>query len=267
MKFWWTCVWENVVIPNNRNIELGSEVHEIHHASRNKAYLTFVNNPQLRQFSKDINETNKYNDLTNDVRSHLIEPYFPWEGDAMLPLAAAKKTNYSQIEEMGASAAEGRFRFWKEYKDKYGKIPTVDELNKFIDEASESAPEFFRYKLPKFNDYMNDFGGIYNSKNPHEAYEKELAEYRKLRDSWKRKPKLKWRVKNPKPEMSPFLSNYKHSEVKLEHQKQLYEYWKNAMKNISGYALPIAGGAALVAVQRGQDEQPSMRIGGILKRK
>lgn len=212
-------------------------VHELHHSLRDRLanYLTskgYFINPGL-DWLPDILESG------DAIRNSSIRNnYLPSELEIMKPLAMDRMYTWDKtpVAEIGAvSAGDARFNYWKQTKRTLGRVPTVEEINKMLDEIPSQTLYFNYQSLP----YGNQIGSLQT--NAFMALENEA--YRRayltnaVRNSWYNK--LPWYkklfVKRPNP---TYPNWYKEKQL---HENSMGDAWRDAMKHIAGISAITAG--------------------------
>lgn len=212
-------------------------VHELHHSLRDRLakYLTSkgYNINEGQDWLPEVLESGTFG-RNNNIRNN----YLPSELEIMKPLAMDRKYTLDKtpVAEIGAvSAGNARFRYWNQIKKQLGRTPTVEEVNKRLDEISSQK----LYWDSKSLSYGTQIGSVQD--NAFNAFEHDI--YRRanltnaIRNTWY--TKLPWYKKLFVKEPEPLLPNlYKE---RLAHERSMGDAWKDAMKYIAGVSGVTAG--------------------------
>jgi hypothetical protein len=146
---------------------------------------------------------------------------------AMEPKYRADKT---PIAEIGA-VTSGNLRFdkWKEFKSSYGRNPSVQELDAFIDNTFEWGEAL---RAP----YGTQIGTLQKALDRQIAYDemRRAALLNSIRMSYYKKLPFHKRMFVPKPKLDPVPSAHSW----MDDTDKYKNAWKDAIKNIGGYIIP-----------------------------
>lgn len=227
-----TIRFSNRYSPTWNDVSDSTIVHELHHSLRNRLgrYLKskgYDINPG-QDWLPEVLESGSAS-RNNNIRGQ----YLPSEMEIMKPLAMSKEfiDDKTQIAEIGAVAAgDARWPLWNQKRIEFGRIPSTNELDQYMD----VLPASYYYVQAPFLPYGTQIGSA--QKNAFNAFEREVnrkahltnvirnAQYDKL--PWYKKPFVK------KPE---FLAPDLYKE-RLEHINSMGNAWRDAMKYIGGTA-------------------------------